>query len=298
MIKNVKRGENCSKCGRRVSRYIATDAVVKDKGKYLLIKRAKWVKGPGLWAFPGGRLDWNETMDECVIRELKEETGYKGEIIRFLELRSDPERDVDNKQTVAGMYLCRLKSKVEDYKIQEEEIEKLDWFKYKDLPSNIGFDHRDVIDNVEAGVYREKGKIMVGVGIIVLRGKKVLLLKRRGSHGEGEWSLVGGSLCFGETLRETAYREVKEEVGLEIKKKKLRLVSLSEQKEYVNEFGKQFVSVVFVYKDDSKKKVKILEKDKSADIGWFDLNDLPKPFFKPSMEGILGYKDNKIDRLD
>ncbi len=53
-------------------------AVVKD-GALLLIKRGR---GPnaGLWAVPGGKVDYGESMPEAAIREFREETGIEAEI--------------------------------------------------------------------------------------------------------------------------------------------------------------------------------------------------------------------------
>ncbi|MFP4303200.1 MAG: NUDIX hydrolase [Alkalispirochaetaceae bacterium] len=56
----------------------------------------------------------------------------------------------------------------------------------------------------------------VGVGVVVLRGDSVLLIRRGKPPKAGEWSLPGGSQDVGETVRETAAREVREETGVEI----------------------------------------------------------------------------------
>jgi len=56
--------------------FVTTDAVVIKSGHILLIKR-KFNPGKGLYALPGGFLNPNEMVEECAIRELKEETRIK-----------------------------------------------------------------------------------------------------------------------------------------------------------------------------------------------------------------------------
>ena len=60
-------------------------------------------------------------------------------------------------------------------------------------------------------------QIKVGVGVMILKGKKVLLHKRFGSHGEGEYASPGGHLEFGESIGDCAKRETTEETGIKIK---------------------------------------------------------------------------------
>lgn len=57
----------------------------------------------------------------------------------------------------------------------------------------------------------------VGVGVVVIKGESALLIRRGKPPKAGEWSLPGGSQNVGETVRETAAREVREETGVEIK---------------------------------------------------------------------------------
>jgi ADP-ribose pyrophosphatase YjhB (NUDIX family) len=56
----------------------------------------------------------------------------------------------------------------------------------------------------------------VGVGVVVWRGDDVLLIERGKGPVRGNWSLPGGKQELGETVRETAHREIKEETGLDI----------------------------------------------------------------------------------
>ncbi len=50
----------------------------------------------------------------------------------------------------------------------------------------------------------------VGVGVLILRDGKVLLGRRKGSHGAGCWSAPGGHLEFGEAVEDCALREALE----------------------------------------------------------------------------------------
>ncbi|AIB16273.1 phosphohydrolase (plasmid) [Azospirillum argentinense] len=56
----------------------------------------------------------------------------------------------------------------------------------------------------------------VGVGAVVWRGDRVLLIRRGRPPRMGQWSLPGGAQSVGETVFETAVREVLEETGLHV----------------------------------------------------------------------------------
>ena len=55
---------------------------------------------------------------------------------------------------------------------------------------------------------------IVGVGTLIIENGRVLLVKRGHPPLQGEWSIPGGALEVGETLREAAAREALEETGL------------------------------------------------------------------------------------
>lgn len=57
------------------------------------------------------------------------------------------------------------------------------------------------------------------VGAIVIRENRVLLVKRSNLPGKGLWAIPGGRVKLGETLKEAARREVKEETGVTIRAK-------------------------------------------------------------------------------
>ncbi|OFV83780.1 MAG: NUDIX hydrolase [Acidobacteria bacterium RIFCSPHIGHO2_02_FULL_67_57] len=62
---------------------------------------------------------------------------------------------------------------------------------------------------------------MVGVGGVVIRDTRVLLVQRASEPLAGQWSLPGGAVELGETLEEAVVRELKEETGLTVRVVKL-----------------------------------------------------------------------------
>jgi len=58
---------------------------------------------------------------------------------------------------------------------------------------------------------------LVGVGAVIWRDDKVLLVRRGKPPKDGEWSLPGGAQELGETILQALTREVQEETGLTIK---------------------------------------------------------------------------------
>lgn len=60
-------------------KYIAA-AVIEKNGRYLIAQRGKQDALCGLWEFPGGKVEGDETLQECLIRELYEELDIHAQI--------------------------------------------------------------------------------------------------------------------------------------------------------------------------------------------------------------------------
>lgn len=63
---------------------VSVAVVHETSGKFLLVKRGN-APSKGMWAFPGGRLDFGEKLVEGAARELYEETGLTAENIAFFD---------------------------------------------------------------------------------------------------------------------------------------------------------------------------------------------------------------------
>jgi mutator protein MutT len=57
----------------------AVGAIVLEKGEVLLVRRDH-APALGQWSLPGGRVEWGETLQEAVAREVREETGIDIEV--------------------------------------------------------------------------------------------------------------------------------------------------------------------------------------------------------------------------
>jgi len=135
-------------------------------------------------------------------------------------------------------------------------------------------------------------KPRVGLGIIIQKEDKVLLLKRKGLHGAGEWSFPGGHLKFFETFERCAKRETKEETGLEIEI--VKEYPIATTNDLFKEENKHYVTVYMEAKYISGEP-KILEPEKCDGMGWFDWNNLPRPLFLP-IQNLIKQKYVSIKR--
>jgi 8-oxo-dGTP diphosphatase len=116
----------------------------------------------------------------------------------------------------------------------------------------------------------------VGVGVFVRKDGQILLQKRIGAHGAHTWSLPGGHLEYGESPEQTAMREAKEELNVDVKN--LRVVGLTND---INAGeGKHYITI-FVEAEYAGGEPKINEPDRTSEIMWSSPDKLPQPLFIP-----------------
>jgi 8-oxo-dGTP diphosphatase len=115
--------------------------------------------------------------------------------------------------------------------------------------------------------------VKVGMGVIIVKNGKVLLGKRKGSHGEGKWCAPGGHLEVGETWEECAKRETLEEVGIKINNVRFAAATndiFNSEKHYVT---------IYVTAEQESGEVSLMEPDKCEKWEWFSWDNLPEPMF-------------------
>jgi 8-oxo-dGTP diphosphatase len=118
-------------------------------------------------------------------------------------------------------------------------------------------------------------KPQVGTAIIITKDDKVLLMKRKGPHGQGTWSTPGGHLDPGETLEGCAAREAKEEVGLDVTDIRFRCVT----NDVFEAEGKHYITIWMDGKSTGEPR--IASEEEAEEIGWYAWDALPSPLFLP-----------------
>jgi 8-oxo-dGTP diphosphatase len=117
--------------------------------KILLIKRNTH-PFVGFWALPGGRMEPGESIDQTVVREVKEETGLDVRIVRivgeYVEKGNREEIDYEYYPT------CFVVSPIGgEQKKQDSEIREIKLFSLDALPKPLAFEHEKMIwDYVQA----------------------------------------------------------------------------------------------------------------------------------------------------
>lgn len=116
---------------------------------------------------------------------------------------------------------------------------------------------------------------LVGTSAIVVRGDTVLLGRRRGAHGAGEWSFPGGKVDPGEEPSHAAARELEEETGL--------VATNVEPIIWTNDVfaaeGLHFVTLHHLVEAGGDPIA--TEPHKIAEWAWFRWDELPQPLFSP-----------------
>lgn len=126
-------------------RHVVVHAIVEKNNGILLVKRSGDLLESGKWGLPGGYLNRDETAPEGALRELFEETGWKGEIISLFRLNTNPNRPHEDRQNISFDYLIRP---TQQTGMPDHESSKVEFISFtKLLPLHeYAFDHGETID--------------------------------------------------------------------------------------------------------------------------------------------------------
>ncbi|MGD1996233.1 MAG: NUDIX domain-containing protein [Anaerolineae bacterium] len=217
---------------------VYASAVITDRqGRVLLERRSDFP----WWGLPGGILERGERLEDCLVREVKEETGLEVRPEHLVGVYSSPDFDVaypngDQVQQLTVCFASRVKGGVP--KPDGQEILNLTHFPLDDLPQVPPW-YRAMIEDFATGSKSasfRRGRpgehitseylpwlrqfvgsepiIIVGVSACIRDELGQLLLVRRAD--DGTWAFPAGAMELGERVDQAIVREVEEETGLQV----------------------------------------------------------------------------------
>lgn len=133
----------------------------------------------------------------------------------------------------------------------------------------------------------EKPHTKISVMVIVIKDNKLLLGKRKGSHGEGQFASPGGHLEYMESFIDCAMRETKEECGIELQN--IRFLFVANIKDYD---PKHYCRIGLIAEWKSGEP-QLLEPESCESWGWYDLENLPSPLFSSVEQAMGSYKTGR-----
>jgi len=123
---------------------VAINVLVIKDGKVLMGKKNNPSKvGYGTWCFPGGKLDFGETLRDGAKRELLEETGLTANALTLSNI-------IDEPQASGGTHYLHINFLAKDWEgepivMEPDRFEKWEWFDLNNLPAETFPSHKKFI---------------------------------------------------------------------------------------------------------------------------------------------------------
>ncbi|MFC1754179.1 macro domain-containing protein [Thermoproteota archaeon] len=120
--------------------FITVDIIIEINGGIVLIERSN---PPFGWAVPGGFVDYGETLEECAVREAKEETDLDICFLKQMHTYSDPKRD-PRFHTITTVFVA----KADGMPTAGDDAKNVKIILLEDIPNiKLAFDHSDVLED-------------------------------------------------------------------------------------------------------------------------------------------------------
>lgn len=252
-----------------------------DKGELFITKRSQNCKNErGHWEIPGGSVQFGETLEDAVKREVKEEYGVDVEIIKQYPA-SDHIIPADKQHWAPTTFIVQIKSGQTPTIMEPDKCDAIGWFPLNTLPTPLSIITRiDIARYLDeknnqmkktvvcphCGRYDNRG---ISVDAVVVHKNEILLIKRGVEPDKGKWGTPGGYVGWDESAEEAVVRELKEETGLVAKSLRFLTVSSSPKRH-----PKQVITIAYVVEVEQPNAKK---GDDADDVRWFPLSTLPCP---------------------
>lgn len=110
--------------------------IVNQNGEVFLARRGPKAKNErGLWEFPGGSVEFGETLVQSLVREMQEEFGIIIQIEQLLDV-VDHILPEENQHWVSPSYICTIQSGIPTIR-EPEKCSEIGWFNPHQMPTDL-----------------------------------------------------------------------------------------------------------------------------------------------------------------
>lgn len=134
--------------------------MIMRNGKILLgkrhddpVKASSALRGEGTWTTPGGKLDFGESFEDGIRREVMEETGIKLNTIKVISLNNNKN---EHAHFITIGFICD-DFEGEPQVLEPDEIVEWQWFSLDNLPIPMFFPSARIIENYKRGEFYKPG---------------------------------------------------------------------------------------------------------------------------------------------
>ena len=118
------------------------NAIITKEDKILLTKRALFLQEGGKWCLPGGHIDIGESAEDAVKREVKEETGFDVNSVKFLFYYDEFLPELKNHSITLVFRLEVLGKSNKNKEVLEQR-----WFNKLEIKNlNMAFTHKEILN--------------------------------------------------------------------------------------------------------------------------------------------------------
>ena len=110
--------------------------ILNSEGRVFLAKRGREVRNEsGMWEFPGGGVEFGETLEHALAREVREEYGLEIEVQELLDVVNHL-IPAEKQHWVSPTFLCRVKSGAPSIR-EPHKCDEIGWFTLDEIPEGL-----------------------------------------------------------------------------------------------------------------------------------------------------------------
>ncbi len=110
-------------------------AVIITRNEMVLLGKRKVAHGNGSWAFPGGHLEFGESIEKCATREVLEEAGIKIINPRIVALTNDIHKET--RKHYITIFVAADIASGSPMNMEPHKLERWEWFSWDALPEPL-----------------------------------------------------------------------------------------------------------------------------------------------------------------